>query len=42
MWAKDLVFLVVDKSPTGSLAWLNAYHGIPDSKGRFKVLKRKF
>lgn len=39
VWAKDLIFLVVDKTPTGSLAWLNAYHGMDDNTFNGQALK---
>jgi glycosylphosphatidylinositol transamidase len=39
MWAKDLIFLVLDKTPTGSLAWLNSYHGLPEQGNISQFLK---
>lgn len=39
MWAKDLIFLVLDKTPTGSLAWLNSYHGLEEQGNIIFFLK---
>ena len=39
MWAKDIIFLVPDASPTGSFAFLKAYHGISDSEFSFSELE---
>ena len=33
-WSKDLIFLVTDQKYVGTLAWLQAYHGLsPSLKG---------
>ncbi|KAL9974545.1 hypothetical protein ACROYT_G011593 [Oculina patagonica] len=30
-WSKDIIFLVTDKDQLGMQAWLDAYHGVPNS-----------
>ena len=30
-WSKDIIFLVTDKDQLGMQAWLDAYHGLPNS-----------
>ena len=40
-WAKDVIFLVVDKGEIGIQSWLDEYHGV-QSKCKFETSYFKY